>query len=87
MVDRRVNSVKACVTEYLRKECVDLNKVASDSDDDKDDDNDDGDDANSNNSKDIGVVEIGTGEALTMLDGLVNLKDLSKEDRNSLLSQ
>ena len=31
------------------------------------------------------VVEIGTGEALTMLDRLVNLKYLSKEERNSLV--
>ena len=32
------------------------------------------------------VVEIGTGEALTMLDRLVNLKYLSKEERNSLVA-
>ena len=42
-------------------------KVASDNDDDKDDD----DDAN---SKDVEVVEISTGETLTMLDRSVNLK-------------
>ena len=36
-----------------------------------DGDDDDDDDAN---SKDVEVVEIGTGEALTMLDRLVNLK-------------
>ena len=54
--------------EYLRKECGDLNEVASDNDDDKDDDDDDA------NSTDVEVVEIGTGEALTMLDRLVNLK-------------
>ena len=58
--------------------CSDLNEVALDNDDDKDDD-----DAN---SKDVEVVEIGTGEALTMLDGLVNLKLLSKEKRNSLVT-
>ena len=40
--------------------------MASDNDDDKDDD-----DAN---SKDVEVVEIGTGEALTMLDRLINLR-------------
>ena len=40
--------------------------MASDNDDDKDDD-----DAN---SKDVEVVEISTGEALTMLDRLVNLR-------------
>ena len=50
MVDWRVSSVIACVTEYLRKECGDLNEVASDNDDDKDDD-----DAN---SKDVEIVEI-----------------------------
>ena len=47
-----------------------------------DDDNDD-DDAN---SKDVEVVKIGTGEALTMLDRLINLKDLSKKERNSLVA-
>ena len=51
------------MAEYLRKEYGDLNEVASDNNDDKDDDDDD--DAN---SKDVEVVEIGTGEALTMLD-------------------
>ena len=56
------------MAEYLRKECGDLNEVASDNDDDKDDDDDDA------NSKDIEVVEIGTGEELTMLDRLVNLR-------------
>ena len=47
------------------------------------DDDDDDDDAN---SKDVEVVEIGTGEALTMLDKLVNLKYLSKEEGNSLVA-
>ena len=55
------------MAEYLRKECGDLNEVASDNNDDKDVD----DDAN---SKDVEVVEISTGEALKMLDRLVNLK-------------
>ena len=41
--------------------------MASDNDDDKDDDDD-------TNSKDIEDVEIGTGEAVTMLDRLVNLR-------------
>ena len=59
------------MAEYLRKECDDLNEVASDNDDDKDDDDDDDDDAN---SKDVEVVEISTGEALKMLDRLVNLR-------------
>ena len=79
MVDWRGRSVKACVVEYPRKEWGDLNEVASDNDDGKDDD----DDAN---SKDVEVVEISTGEALTMLGSLVNLKDLSKEERNSLVA-
>ena len=47
------------------------------------DDDDDDDDAS---SKDVEVVEIGTGETLTMLDSLVNLKYLSKEERNSLVA-
>ena len=66
------------MAKYLRKECGDLNEVTSD-DDDKDDDDDD--DANSKDAEDN---EISTGEALTMLYGLVNLKYLSKEERNSL---
>ena len=68
--------------EYPRKECGDLNEVGSDNDDVKDDDDDD-DDAN---SRDVEVVEISTGETLTMLDRLVNLKYLSKEERNSLVA-
>ena len=32
------------------------------------------------NSEDVEVAEIGTGEILTMLDRLVNLKYLSKEE-------
>ena len=66
------------MAEYLTKECGDLNEVASDNDDVKDDD-----DAN---SKDVEVVEVGTGETLTMLDRLVNLKYLSKEKGNSILA-
>ena len=50
------------MAEYLRKECSDLNEVASGNDDGKHDD----DDAN---SKVVEVVEIGTGEALTMFEG------------------
>ena len=63
------------MAKYLRKECGDLNEVASDNDDDKGD----GD----ANSKDIEVVEFGKGEALTMLDSLINLKCISREERNS----
>ena len=54
--------------------------MASDIDDGKDDDDDDA------SSKDVEVVKIGTGEALTILDRLVNLEDLLKEKRNSLLA-
>ena len=53
--------------------------MASDNDDDKDKDDDD--DAN---NKDVEVVEIGTGEALTILDGLVNHRLLSKEKETLL---
>ena len=49
MVDWRVRSVKACVAEYLRKECGDLNEVASNNDDDKDDDDE-------VNTKDVEVI-------------------------------
>ena len=65
------------MAKYLRKEYGDL--VASDNDDDKG-----GDDGA--NSKDFEVVKIGTGEALTILDRLVNLKYLSKGERNSLVA-
>ena len=72
------------MAEYLRKECGDLNEVASDNDDVKDDDDDDDDD--DANSKDVEVVKIGIGEILTILDRLVNLKYLSKEERNFLVA-
>ena len=52
-------------------------RVASDNDDNKDDDD--------VNSKAVEIVEIATGEALTMLERLVNLKYLSKEEINSLV--
>ena len=65
------------MVKYLRKECGDLNELASDNDNGKDDDDDD--DANSKDE----LVEISTGEAPTMLDSLANLKYLSKEERNS----
>ena len=76
--------IQPFVTEYLRKECGDLNEVASDNDDVKDDDDDDDDD--DANSKDVEVVKIGIGEILTILDRLVNLKYLSKEERNFLVA-
>ena len=69
---------------YLRKGCGDLIEVASDNDDVKDDDDDDDDD--DANSKDVEVVKIGIGEILTILDRLVNLKYLSKEERNFLVA-
>ena len=50
------------MAKYLRKQCDDLNEVASDYDDDKDGDDDDDDDGN---SKDTEVVEIRTGQVLT----------------------
>ena len=67
------------MAEYLRKEFSDLKEVASDDDDDKDDDDD-------TNRKDVEVVEISTGETLIMLDRLVNLRLLPKEERNSLVT-
>ena len=67
------------MAEYLRKEYGDLKKVASDNNDDKDDDDD-------SNSKDIEVVEISTGEVLKMLDRFVNLRQLWKGERNSLIT-
>ena len=52
--------------------------MASDNDDDKDDD----DDAN---GKDVEVVEIDTGETITMLDRLVNLNTYQRM-KGTLLS-
>ena len=76
------------MAEYLRKECSDLNEVASDNDNEKDDNDDeeDDDDDDDANSKDAEVFEIGTGETLTMLAWLVDIKYLSKEERNSLIA-
>ena len=65
------------MVKYLRKECSDLNEVAFDNSDDKDNDDDDG------NSKNYEVFEIG--EALTMLDRLVNLKYYQRK-KETLLS-
>ena len=53
------------MAEYLRKECVDLKWLQL---------NDDGKDDDDANSKDIEVVEIDIGEALTILQRLVNLR-------------
>ena len=49
-------------------------------------DNDDGKDDDDVNSKDVEVAEIGTGETLTMLDRLVDMKYLSMNERNSLVA-
>ena len=65
------------MAKYLRKEYGDL--VASGNDDEKEDDD-------RANSKDVEVVKSSTGEALAILDRLVNLKYLSKEERNSLVA-
>ena len=73
------------MAEYVRKGCGDLTEVASDDDDVKDDDDDDDDDDDAN-SKDVEVVKIGIGEIITILDRLVNLKHLSKEERNFLVT-
>ena len=59
--------------------------MVSDNDDVKDDDDDDDDDDDAN-SKDVEVVKIGIGEIITILDRLVNLKYLSKEERNFLVA-
>ena len=74
------------MAKYVRKKCDDLNEVVSDNDDDKDDDDDDDDE--DADSKDTEVVDIGTGESLTMLQRLVKLKvkHLSKEKINSLVA-
>ena len=47
--------------------------MASDNDDDKND----GDADDAANSEDVEVTEIGTGEALAMLERLANQKDIS----------
>ena len=65
------------MAQYLRNGCGDLTEVASDNDDVKDGDDDDNDDDN-----DVEVVKICIGEIVTILDRLVNLEYLSKEERN-----
>ena len=72
------------MAEYLRKRCGDLIEVASDNNDIKDDDDDDDDD--DTNSEDVEVVKIRRGEKITILDRLVNLKYLSKKERNFLVA-
>ena len=75
------------MAQYLRNGCGDLTEVASDNDDvkdDDDDDNDDDDDDDNDNDDDddVEVVKICIGEIVTILDRLVNLEYLSKEERN-----
>ena len=67
------------MAQYLRKGYGDLTEVASDNDNVKDDDD-------YANSKDVGIFKIGIGEIITILDRLVNLKYLSKEERNFLVA-
>ena len=71
------------MVEYLRIGCGNLTVVASDNDDVKKDDDDDDDDAN---SKDAEVVKIGIAEIIRIFDRLINLKYLSKEERNFLVA-
>ena len=67
------------MAQYLRKGYGDLTAVASDNDNVKDDDD-------YANSKNVGIFKIGIGEIITILDRLVNLKYLSKEERNFLVA-
>jgi len=79
MVDWRVSSVQSCVAEYLKKESGE-DLVVSDSDDeDGDKGGEDGEEVED------GEVEVSTEEALSMIDKLVNLKDLDKDERKSLV--
>ena len=79
-VDGRVSSEQKCVAEYLRKESEkdDIEVLSSGNDDD---------DVNVGNAEvEAEVHEITTCEALTLLDKLVNLKKLSKDERATLSS-
>ena len=49
-------------------------------------DNDYVKDVHDANCKDVGLVKIGTGKALTVLNRFAKLKDLSKEEINSLVA-
>ena len=74
------------MVEYLRIGCGNLTVVASDNDDVKKDDDDDDDDDDDANSKDAEVVKIGIAEIIRIFDRLINLKYLSKEERNFLVA-
>ena len=78
MIDWRKYSIQKCVAEYLRKQSgEDDLELISGSDDDADDED----------AGEVEVdVEVEVGDALNMLDKLVNLKHLNKEERNSLFS-
>ena len=78
-VDWKVSSVEKCVNEYLRKESgvSDIEEVPS---------NDDDDDHDGDEYVDKSEEKITTFEALTMVDKLINLQDLSTEDRANLSS-
>ena len=79
-VDGRVSSEQKCVAEYLRQESEkdDIEVVSSGNDDD---------DVNVGNAEEEAEVnEITTCKALTLLDKLVNLKKLSKDERATLSS-
>ena len=75
-VDWRVNSVEKCVSEYLCKQSgvSDIEEVPSNDDDDGDE------------HVDKSEEKITTYETLTMVDKLINLKDLNTEDRAHLSS-
>ena len=79
-VDLTVSSVEICVTEYLHKESEkdDIEVVQSD---DEDDDADIG-----NVEVEAEVHEITTCKALTLLDKVVTLRELNKDERASLSS-
>ena len=69
-----ISSVQSCVAEHLQQESgEDPVEVVSESDEDEDD---------------VGCakVEVSREEALSMIDKLVNLIDLNKEERGSLVS-
>ena len=79
-VDLRLSSARKCVAEYLRKESgKDDIEVVSSYDDD--------DDVDVGNAEvEAEVYVIATCETLTLLDKLVNLKELNKDERASLSS-
>ena len=74
-VDWRVSSLRNCVAEYPQEESgEDSAKVASDSDDEDD------------FGEEFAEIEVSREEALSLIDKIVNLKGLNKEERDSLVS-